>query len=138
MTWLSVDLPEPFGPMMACTSPWFTVSERPWRISRSSTRTCRFLTSSSAIHSVLNLVRQFQALLDAIEAELDGGDIGVIVLLNSHDAREVLTYRCHLDAQRLHPVCHLPNIGPNTAKIFQDEIVRLNHQPTLPSSEIEI
>src|SRR6185437_8993265 len=49
MTWLSVDLPEPFGPMMACTSPLFTVIESPWRISRSSTRTCRFLTSSNAI-----------------------------------------------------------------------------------------
>src|SRR3977135_2696250 len=49
MTWLSVDLPEPFGPMMACTSPLFTVRESPWRISRSSTRTCRFLTSSSGI-----------------------------------------------------------------------------------------
>src|SRR5580698_4415612 len=49
MTWESVDLPEPFGPMMACTSPLFTVSESPWRISRSSTRTCRFLTSSSDI-----------------------------------------------------------------------------------------
>src|ERR1700753_1162556 len=49
MTWESVDLPEPFGPMIACTSPLFTVSDSPWRISRSSTRTCRFLTSSSAI-----------------------------------------------------------------------------------------
>src|SRR5258708_3843754 len=49
MTWLSVDLPEPFGPMMACTSPLFTVSDSPWRISRSSTRTCRFLTSSNDI-----------------------------------------------------------------------------------------
>src|SRR5271169_551506 len=49
MTWLSVDLPEPFGPMMACTSPLFTVSESPWRISRSSTRTCRSLTSSNGI-----------------------------------------------------------------------------------------
>src|SRR5260370_2330243 len=49
MTWLSVDLPEPFGPMMAWPSPLFTVSESPWRISRSSTRTCRFLTSSSGI-----------------------------------------------------------------------------------------
>src|ERR1700693_2086566 len=49
MTWLSVDLPEPFGPMMACTSPLFTVSESPWRISRSSTRTCRFFTSSNAV-----------------------------------------------------------------------------------------
>src|ERR1039457_2950262 len=49
MTWESVDLPEPFGPMMACTSPLFTVSDSPWRISRSSTRTCRFLTSSNGI-----------------------------------------------------------------------------------------
>jgi hypothetical protein len=65
-------------------------------------------------------------------------EIGVIVLLNSHDSREVLTYRCHFDAQRLDPICHLSKIGPNTAKIFQNDIVRLNHQPTLPSSEIEI
>src|ERR1700751_5717352 len=49
MTCDSVDLPEPFGPMMACTSPLFTVSDSPWRISRSSTRTCKFLTSSNAI-----------------------------------------------------------------------------------------
>src|SRR5262249_13309542 len=33
----------------ACTSPLFTVSDSPWRISRSSTRTCRSFTSSSAI-----------------------------------------------------------------------------------------
>src|SRR5260221_1177299 len=51
MTWLSVDLPEPFGPMIACTSPGLTVSDSPWRISRSSTRTSRFLTSSSDIIS---------------------------------------------------------------------------------------
>src|SRR5215471_5123214 len=51
MTWESVDLPEPFGPMIACTSPLFTVSVSPWRISRSSTRTCRFFTSSNAIIS---------------------------------------------------------------------------------------
>src|SRR5262245_57655598 len=50
MTWDSVDLPEPFGPMMACTSPGFTVSDSPWRISRSSTRTCRSLTSSNDIN----------------------------------------------------------------------------------------
>src|SRR5262245_56019410 len=49
MTWDSVDLPEPFGPMIACTSPLFTVSDSPWRISRSSTRTCKFLTSSNAV-----------------------------------------------------------------------------------------
>src|SRR5438045_1703941 len=49
MTWDSVDLPEPFGPMIACTSPRLTVSDSPWRISRSSTRTWRFLTSSNDI-----------------------------------------------------------------------------------------
>src|SRR5947209_5389277 len=49
MTWLSVDLPDPFGPMIACTSPLFTASDSPCRISRSSTRTCRFLTSSNAV-----------------------------------------------------------------------------------------
>src|ERR1700742_1166263 len=49
MTCESVDLPEPFGPMIAWTSPSFTVSDSPWRISRSSTRTCKFLTSSSDI-----------------------------------------------------------------------------------------
>src|SRR5436190_17321812 len=49
MTWLSVDLPEPFGPMIACTSPGFTVSVSPCRISLSSTRTFRSLTSSNAV-----------------------------------------------------------------------------------------
>src|SRR5438445_8713692 len=49
MTCDSVDLPEPFGPMIACTSPGFTVSDSPWRISLSSTRTWRILTSSSDI-----------------------------------------------------------------------------------------
>src|SRR5215475_8255947 len=49
MTWESVDLPEPFGPMIAWTSPSFTVSVSPWRISRSSTRTLRSFTSSNAM-----------------------------------------------------------------------------------------
>src|SRR5262252_370163 len=49
MTCDSVDLPEPFGPMIACTSPLFTLSDSPWRISRSSTRTCRSFTSSNGI-----------------------------------------------------------------------------------------
>src|SRR3954451_24499454 len=49
MTGDSVDLPDPFGPMMAWISPGLTVSDRPWRISRSSTRTCRFLTSNNGI-----------------------------------------------------------------------------------------
>ncbi len=39
-------LPEPLGPMMACTSPGFTERLMPRRISLSSTRTFKFLTSS--------------------------------------------------------------------------------------------
>src|SRR3981189_3464514 len=102
MTWESVDLPERFGPMTACTSPLFTVSDSPWRISRSSTRTCRFLTSSNGIRSSVlvrgrhlearallaraskdegYLIRQFQSFLDAIEPALDSGNIDVIMLL---------------------------------------------------------
>src|SRR6187402_2374088 len=53
MTCDKVDFPEPFGPMIACTSPGFTVSVSPWRISRSSTRTFRSLTSSSDIRITL-------------------------------------------------------------------------------------
>src|SRR5665213_340094 len=62
----------------------------------------------------------------------------MIVLLDGHDTREVLAYRRHLDTQRLHPIRHLAHVGSNTAKIFQHEIIRLNHQPTLPSRLIEI
>src|SRR5216684_4824563 len=118
MTWDSVDLPEPFGPMMACTSPRFTVSESAWRISRSSTRTCRFLTSSSGIHSVLNLFDQFEALLDA--------------------RRHMLAYRRHFNSHRLHLIHELTDLPTNRAQLFQHEIFRLDHQPTLPSRLIEI
>src|SRR5690242_8480685 len=44
----SVLLPEPFGPMTACTSPRLRPSETPRRISRPSTATCRSLISKSA------------------------------------------------------------------------------------------
>src|ERR1017187_5655251 len=111
MTWLSVDLPEPFGPMMAWTSPLFTVSESPWRISRSSTRTCRFFTSSNGIHSipnfVPNLIREFEALLDALQTILDPSDVGVIMLLDRHYRRHVLAYCRHLNPHRLHLIHEL-------------------------------
>src|SRR3990167_5999829 len=45
-TWARVLLPEPFGPMIACTSPAFTRSVMPRRISRPSTLACRLLISS--------------------------------------------------------------------------------------------
>src|SRR5215471_19206517 len=44
----SVDLPEPFGPMTACTSPLSIASETPLRICRPSTLARRFLISKSA------------------------------------------------------------------------------------------
>src|ERR1019366_6001974 len=50
-TWASVLLPLPLGPMMAWTSPEFTVRLMPWRISRSPTLACRSLISSSAMLS---------------------------------------------------------------------------------------
>src|SRR6266571_4161315 len=47
-TWASVLFPEPFGPMMACTSPARTVRSTPRRISRPSTEAWRFFISSMA------------------------------------------------------------------------------------------
>src|SRR3954471_18759906 len=45
----SVLLPEPFGPMIAWTSPGLTVRSMPLRMSLSSALTCRFLISSIVI-----------------------------------------------------------------------------------------
>src|SRR5437867_6580681 len=47
--WANVLLPEPFGPITACTSPAFTVRSTPFRISLPSTLTWRFRTSSSGL-----------------------------------------------------------------------------------------
>src|SRR6185436_19295003 len=52
-TFASVDLPEPFGPMIACTSPLLTVRLMPFRISLPSTDACKFLISNT------NLLRKF-------------------------------------------------------------------------------
>src|SRR5690606_41195114 len=45
----SVDLPAPFGPMMACTSPAFTSSERPLRMSLPATRAWRLSIFSMSL-----------------------------------------------------------------------------------------
>src|SRR3954453_3922714 len=84
MTWESVDLPEPFGPMIACTSPGLTVSDSPWRISRSSTRTCRFLTSS-------NDIRFFRFALPRPEERRRRVSKDVTDNLSSHPSRRLLT-----------------------------------------------
>src|ERR1022692_1205422 len=51
-TCASVLLPEPLGPMMACTSPAFRTKSMPLRISRPATLACRFLISSNDIVSL--------------------------------------------------------------------------------------
>ena len=48
----SVDLPEPLGPMMACTSPALTSRSIPLRISLPSTEACRFFTLNISFLSV--------------------------------------------------------------------------------------
>ncbi len=49
----SVLLPEPLGPIMACTSPALTVRSIPFNISLSPTDACRFLTTNISIYSFL-------------------------------------------------------------------------------------
>src|SRR5437016_10933889 len=62
--WDSVDLPEPFGPITACTSPLEMASETPLRICRPSTLARRSLISKSAnflsvlLHYVSAVVRR--------------------------------------------------------------------------------
>src|ERR1035438_758337 len=51
-TCASVLLPEPLGPMMACTSPALMDRSMPLRISRPATLACRFLISSNDIVSL--------------------------------------------------------------------------------------
>src|SRR6266851_9768149 len=65
----SVLLPEPFGPIMECTSPAFTLRLMPLRISWLSTLTWRFLISSKLIPFLsldfCNFMRQSSDLSDA-------------------------------------------------------------------------
>jgi hypothetical protein len=49
----NVLLPEPFGPMSAWISPFFTWSESPFKISLPSTLTWRSFTIRSAVMSVV-------------------------------------------------------------------------------------
>src|SRR6186997_1679416 len=52
MTLLNVDLPDPFGPIRACVSPWRTTRSMPRRISLPSTVAWRSLTSNVAAVSL--------------------------------------------------------------------------------------
>src|SRR5437879_6277770 len=64
--------------------------------------------------------------------------VGVVVLLDGHDCRHMLAHCRHLNPHRLHFIHEFADFAANNAQLFQHEILRLNHQPTLPSSEIEI
>src|SRR5437773_11457561 len=64
-TWASVDLPEPFGPMMAWTSPLFTRRSTPRRISFFPTPACRFLISRNIRHSTWKLENRNSKLVTA-------------------------------------------------------------------------
>src|ERR1700730_12397198 len=113
MTWLRVDLPEPFGPMIACTSPGLTVSDSPWRISRSSTRTCRSLTSSNDITIFCFSSRLFLVLRSAEGAsrrtQADN--------LSSHPSRRLLTQPPQDEG--------LPN---RTFEADRDQLLRLDRE----------
>src|SRR5215204_4714994 len=75
ITLASVDLPEPLGPISACTFPFSTSRSRPLRIFLSSTSTCRFRISSSAI--LLRFWGVMQKLCGFLgSAADDGGALG--------------------------------------------------------------
>src|SRR4051794_21236320 len=67
----SVDLPEPFGPIIAWTLPLSTVRSRPLRISRSAAVTRRFRISSCAINLRPGLVSRDRRLGGVPLGELD-------------------------------------------------------------------
>src|ERR1043166_5274003 len=154
MTWESVDLPEPFGPIMACTSPLFTTSDNPCRISRSSTRTCRFLTSSNGILTFLlrhpevraascGALRRMltQSSLPSFETATTRPpqDDGTLVRFKSLKMiGKMLANHSHFCPHCLHFACALAHIATDRAKLLQHQIGRFNHQPTLPSRLIEI
>jgi hypothetical protein len=60
-------------------------------------------------------IRQFETLLDPIEAGFDSGNIDVIVFLDRHHAGHVLTYRCHLDTHRLRLIYDPADVAPDSA-----------------------
>src|SRR5690242_14184990 len=60
-----VDLPEPFGPITACTSPLLIANETPLRICRPSTLARRSLISKSA-NSLLALLHHVSAVVGSL------------------------------------------------------------------------
>src|SRR3546814_16809479 len=92
-----LDLPEPLGPIMACTSPASIVRSIPFRIGLPSTVACRFLISSMLRSDPRNTCRfditdaAFQRDADQL-LRLDGDLHGALL----HDsAAEAIHHKCH-------------------------------------------
>src|SRR5215467_15098164 len=85
-TCASVLFPEPFGPMIECTSPASKLRSIPFRISRLSTRTCKFLISSKLILRPLSRYPQVPSPISS-DAALQA------------DAQQLLRFHCKLHRQ---------------------------------------
>src|SRR5262252_9508324 len=81
-TCASVDLPEPFGPMMAWTLPLLTERSSPLRIFFPSTSTWRFFTSNRCMSRLVMLAALTVPIIggsDAAHAAIrGGGEIGIL------------------------------------------------------------
>src|SRR5207244_8192396 len=79
ITFASVDFPDPFGPMMAWTSPWGTTRSIPFRICLPSTstrspRTSR-VTVSFSVSVCATSILQLDEQLFALHLHLEGDDV---------------------------------------------------------------
>src|ERR671937_2571198 len=83
----SVDLPDPFGPMIAWISFWSTARSTPLTISvPSSSATCRFLISSNAIREdESRLEKRFPARF--VTSSLAGPDEGPAMAVAAREGR---------------------------------------------------
>src|SRR5262249_22237292 len=126
-TWASVDLPEPFGPMMAWTSPAFTVRSRPLSISRPSTVTLRSLISSIATSFFPFKILQTEVRDDLRDQlALLGGLLARLIAPERLAAHIDLALLAHYDQQAFREVSL---IGP-----FQDQatVVEVGRDTALP------
>src|SRR5437660_10195731 len=74
-TFASVDLPEPFGPMMACTSPLVTLRSMPFRISLPSTDAYRSRISNKAFSLINSQLPAFSRQLGTTKRTAEDGHL---------------------------------------------------------------
>src|SRR3954465_14745634 len=134
ITFASVDLPEPFGPMRAWISPSRTVRSRPLRICLSPAEAWRFLISRSGMGSDLDqllgftvgegdelgqrraLQRLDHAALDAHPEQLRGAELAVVVVRAQHlaalaDVVDEAGHRRHRALERADHLVHADVLG---------------------------